>query len=118
MESMMSARQVAELLGVHENWVYDQAVGGDLPSYKIGGARRFEPGEVERWIAEHREVARERRARNRTVRRASVPAATQSEQALVTGPEREPESSQRTRRSRRAVGAATSGVVQPRLFES
>ena len=25
MESMMTVRQVAELLGVHENWVYDQA---------------------------------------------------------------------------------------------
>jgi predicted DNA-binding transcriptional regulator AlpA len=32
MESMMTARQVAELLGVHENWVYDQAASGELPS--------------------------------------------------------------------------------------
>ena len=38
MESMMTARQVAELLGVHENWVYDHAASGELPSYKIGGA--------------------------------------------------------------------------------
>ena len=45
---MMTARQVAELLGVHENWVYDQAAGGDLPSYKIGGSRRFQPDEVQR----------------------------------------------------------------------
>ena len=43
MESMMTARQVAELLGVHENWVYDQAATGELPSYKIGGTRRFDP---------------------------------------------------------------------------
>ena len=43
MESMMTARQVAELLGVHENWVYDQAASGELPSYKIGGTRRFDP---------------------------------------------------------------------------
>ena len=42
MESMMTARQVAELLGVHENWVYDQAATGELPSYKIGGTRRFD----------------------------------------------------------------------------
>ena len=42
MESMMTVRQVAELLGVHENWVYDQAASGDLPSYKIGGTRRFD----------------------------------------------------------------------------
>ena len=43
MESMMTVRQVAELLGVHENWVYDQAASGELPSYKIGGTRRFIP---------------------------------------------------------------------------
>jgi excisionase family DNA binding protein len=58
MESMMSARQVAELLGVHENWVYDQAVGGDLPSYKLGGTRRFRRDEIDGWIEEHRERGR------------------------------------------------------------
>lgn len=55
MESMMTVRQVAELLGVHENWVYDQAAGGELPSYKIGGTRRFDPDELRGWIADHRE---------------------------------------------------------------
>src|SRR4029453_10839250 len=54
MESMMTARQVAELLGVHENWVYDQASNGALPSYKIGGARRFDPQELRTWLAAHR----------------------------------------------------------------
>ena len=64
MESMMTVRQVAELLGVHENWVYDQAANGELPSYKIGGTRRFDPDELRGWIAEHRETERksERRA--------------------------------------------------------
>jgi excisionase family DNA binding protein len=55
MESMMTVRQVAELLGVHENWVYDQAASGELPSYKIGGTRRFDPDELRGWIAGHRE---------------------------------------------------------------
>ena len=55
MESMMSARQVAELLGVHESWVYEQAVGGGLPSYKLGGTRRFRRDEIDGWIEEHRE---------------------------------------------------------------
>jgi len=63
MESMMTVRQVAELLGVHENWVYDQAASGELPSYKIGGTRRFDPDELRGWIAEHREHERERPAR-------------------------------------------------------
>jgi excisionase family DNA binding protein len=69
MESMMTARQVAELLGVHENWVYDQAASGELPSYKIGGTRRFDREELRGWIAEHREheqpVRRERKVRRR-----------------------------------------------------
>jgi excisionase family DNA binding protein len=56
MESMMTVRQVAELLGVHENWVYDQAASGELPSYKIGGTRRFVREEVFGWIGEHREA--------------------------------------------------------------
>jgi excisionase family DNA binding protein len=76
MESMMSARQVAELLAVHENWVYDQAVGGDLPSYKLGGTRRFRRDEIDSWIEEHREPGRAprpeakvRRSPTRTARR-------------------------------------------------
>jgi excisionase family DNA binding protein len=62
MESLMSARQVAELLGVHENWVYDQAASGTLPSYKIGGTRRFDPDELRQWILSHREAEREQGA--------------------------------------------------------
>jgi excisionase family DNA binding protein len=58
MESMMTVRQVAELLGVHENWVYDQAASGELPSYKIGGTRRFDPDELRDWIEQHRENGR------------------------------------------------------------
>lgn len=63
MESLMTARQVAELLGVHENWVYDQAATGTLPSFKIGGTRRFDPDELRQWILAHREVEREQAAR-------------------------------------------------------
>ena len=80
MESMMTVRQVAELLGVHENWVYDQAASGELPSYKIGGTRRFDPDELRGWITEHREADRkqpERRktkAKNRSRAKATKPA--------------------------------------------
>ena len=66
MESMMTARQVAKLLGVHENWVYDHAASGELPSYKIGGTRRFVRDEINGYIAERREPER-----NRPERRAS-----------------------------------------------
>ena len=66
MESMMTARQVAELLGVHENWVYDHAASGELPSYKIGGTRRFDRSEIHGYIAEHREPDRMRPERRAT----------------------------------------------------
>jgi excisionase family DNA binding protein len=88
MESMMTARQVAELLRVHENWVYEQAAAGVLPSYKIGGTRRFDPTEVRRFIAEHRQPKREQPARREPRRK-------------------------RTRRKETRRGADS----QPRLFE-
>ena len=94
MESMMTARQVAELLGVHENWVYDQAAGGELPSYKIGGTRRFDPEELRRWIGEHRE--QKQRARRREP--------PQSERG-------------RERQSERSHPESRSDDGQPRLFE-
>jgi excisionase family DNA binding protein len=75
MESLMTARQVAELLGVHENWVYDQAANGELPSYKIGGTRRFDPDELRGWIAEHREAEREPQRRERQAKKRSRPKA-------------------------------------------
>jgi excisionase family DNA binding protein len=47
---MLTAREVADYLGLRENWVYDHAMTGELPSYKIGGSRRFRRSEVERWL--------------------------------------------------------------------
>jgi excisionase family DNA binding protein len=63
---MMTVRQVAELLGVHENWVYDQAASGELPSYKIGGTRRFDPDELRGWIAGRREAEHNQPAKRRS----------------------------------------------------
>ena len=81
MESMMTVRQVAELLGVHENWVYDQAASGELPSYKIGGTRRFDREELRSWIAEQREPERNaRRETGASARRRSRP--SESDEAI------------------------------------
>lgn len=55
MEAMMTAREIADFLGVHENWVYDHAAAGHLPSYKIGGFRRFRKEELEAWLAAQRQ---------------------------------------------------------------
>jgi excisionase family DNA binding protein len=59
METMLTARQVAEYLGLRENWVYDRAIVGDLPSYKLGGSRRFRRSEVEAWLCERRQQTHE-----------------------------------------------------------
>lgn len=56
-KKMMSARELAHFLGVHQNYVYDQAVNGDLPSYKFGGVRRFRMRDIEEWLEKHRRKA-------------------------------------------------------------
>jgi excisionase family DNA binding protein len=78
MESMLTARQVAELLGVHENWVYDQAASGELPSYKIGGTRRFDRDEIRGWIAEHRTTERKQHVKRRQKAMRRRPAAAKT----------------------------------------
>ena len=41
-ERFLSAEEVADLFGMSRDWVYDRALSGDLPSYKLpGGKRRF-----------------------------------------------------------------------------
>jgi excisionase family DNA binding protein len=117
MESMMTARQVAELLGVHENWVYDQAASGDLPSYKIGGTRRFDPDELRGWIAQHREPENGRRPRRRITPTADAAAA---DRRAAQRRERQSEPEQSTSASpriRKKSKIADNGP-QPRLFET
>lgn len=50
MEPLLSAAQVAEILGVHVNWIYAQAKKGLLPSLMVGRQRRFRRLEIERWL--------------------------------------------------------------------
>jgi excisionase family DNA binding protein len=49
---LATAGEVATVLGVHVNYVYDKAKNGGLPSYKIGGVRRFDLTEVQDWLRE------------------------------------------------------------------
>ncbi len=51
---MLSARAVAELLGVHPNWVYAHAGAGELPGYRVGGGLRFRRSEIDAWWEAHR----------------------------------------------------------------
>lgn len=50
-----TAEQVAEFLQVHVNTVYDLAKRGEIPSFKIGGSRRFDPVELRAYLERRRE---------------------------------------------------------------
>ena len=55
-EPLLSAKQVAALLGTRQNTVYELASSGRLPSFRIPGVgRRFRRDEIEDWLESHRE---------------------------------------------------------------
>jgi len=54
-ERLLSAKELAEKLGVHVNYVYGLAASGQLPSFRIGGTRRFRWSEVEAWLEAQRD---------------------------------------------------------------
>jgi excisionase family DNA binding protein len=60
MRPLLKAYEVAELLGRSTRWVLDAAVAGDLPSFKVGKAVRFDEDEIEAWLTERRRGERVR----------------------------------------------------------
>ena len=49
----LTATQLAPLLCVSEDWVYERAKSGELPSFKLpGGLRRFRWSEVDTVLEE------------------------------------------------------------------
>lgn len=50
LERLLTAAEVAVMLGVHPNYVYDLATSVELPSFKIGGNRRFRRSDIQRWL--------------------------------------------------------------------
>ena len=60
--SLLTADQVAELLGVPTSWVYEQSRKGRIPTVTLGRYRRYRPEAIESWIEElEAEAARGRR---------------------------------------------------------
>ena len=49
-ERLLSARELADLLGFSAATVVDWAEAGKLPGFKIGGRLRFRLSEVEDWL--------------------------------------------------------------------
>ena len=52
MEPWIGVDDLALVLGVSTDWVYEKAAAGELPSYKFGGHRRFRISEVEGWASQ------------------------------------------------------------------
>jgi excisionase family DNA binding protein len=50
-ERFITAREVATWLNVHPNYVYKLVSAKAIPSYLIGGNRRFSLSDIERWLA-------------------------------------------------------------------
>jgi excisionase family DNA binding protein len=53
LEARSGAIKVAELceiLGVDDKHIYRMAARGSLPSFRVGGAVRFDPQEVANWL--------------------------------------------------------------------
>lgn len=49
-KKLLTAQEVAEILGVTLNWVYKLGRDGSLPSVRIGKLVRFDPKEVKEFI--------------------------------------------------------------------
>ena len=50
LDSLLTARQVAELIGFSPATVVDWAERGEIPCFKIGGRLRFRRSEVDGWL--------------------------------------------------------------------
>jgi len=69
--SLMSAAEVAELLGVPASWVYEQSRRGRIPTVTLGRYRRYRREAIEAWVAgiEDADVGEVGRARGRAAAR-------------------------------------------------
>ncbi|MGH2994349.1 MAG: helix-turn-helix domain-containing protein [Solirubrobacterales bacterium] len=48
--SLVTAQDVAELLGVPVSWVYEQSRRGRIPTVTLGRYRRYRVEAIERWV--------------------------------------------------------------------
>ncbi len=61
-ESLLTADQVAHLLGVPRSWVYEQSRRGTIPTVTLGRYRRYRREAIEAWLAEIEEGGPGRRS--------------------------------------------------------
>ena len=48
--SLLTAAEVAELLGVPTSWVYEQSRAGRIPTVRLGRYRRYRREAIEQWL--------------------------------------------------------------------
>jgi excisionase family DNA binding protein len=53
-ERLLTARELADLLGFASSTIQDWSERGDLPAFKLGGRLRFRESEVLAWLEERR----------------------------------------------------------------
>lgn len=56
-DRLLTAEQVAEILGVPASWIYEQARKGRIPHIKLGRYVRFRHSAVEAWLDEQERKA-------------------------------------------------------------
>lgn len=56
-EGFFTERSLAAYLSVSDRTIRNWIRRGELPSYKLGAARRIDPADVDRFLAERREEA-------------------------------------------------------------
>lgn len=67
--SLLTADQVAELLGVPKTWVYEQSRTGRIPTVTLGRYRRYRREAIEEWVQRLEDPARGARANGRAAAR-------------------------------------------------
>jgi excisionase family DNA binding protein len=48
--SLLTADQVAQMLGVPKTWVYEQSRKGRIPTVTLGRYRRYRAEAIQRWV--------------------------------------------------------------------
>jgi excisionase family DNA binding protein len=55
--ALLTAGEVAQLLGVPRSWVYEQSRAGRIPTVTLGRYRRYRREAIEAWLIELEQVA-------------------------------------------------------------
>lgn len=63
--TLLTAEQVARMLGVTPGWVYAQSRSGLIPTVTLGRYRRYRRGAIEAWVQEIEALGASRAPRRR-----------------------------------------------------